>query len=75
MVKVFSTPTCPWCKKVKDYLKSNNIEFQDINVAEDAAARKEMFQISNQMGVPVVQIDDKVILGFDKDSIDEALGL
>jgi len=75
MVKVFSTPTCPWCKKVKDYLKSNNVEFQDINVAEDVAARKEMFQISNQMGVPVVQIDDKVILGFDKDAIDETLGL
>ncbi|WP_138207516.1 glutaredoxin domain-containing protein [Haloimpatiens lingqiaonensis] len=75
MVKVFSTPTCPWCKKVKDYLKSNNVEFQDINVAEDVAARKEMFQISNQMGVPVVQIDHKVILGFDKDAIDETLGL
>lgn len=75
MVKVFSTPTCPWCKKVKDYLKSNNVEFQDINVAEDTAARKEMFQISNQMGVPVVQIDHKVILGFDKDAIDETLGL
>lgn len=74
-VKVYSTPTCPWCKKVKEYLKINNIEFEDINVAEDAEARKKMFEISKQMGVPVTEIDQKVILGFDKASIDEALNL
>lgn len=72
-VKVYSTPTCPWCHKVKDYLKSKNVEFEDIDVASNDKARDEMVEKSGQMGVPVVMIDDKIIVGFDQAAIDKAL--
>ena len=74
-VKVFSTPTCPWCKKVKEFLSEKNIEFEDLNVAADSDARNEMIEKSGQMGVPVVLIDDKVIVGFDRDEIASTLGI
>ncbi|NLK95600.1 MAG: glutaredoxin family protein [Clostridiales bacterium] len=75
MIKVFSTTTCPWCVKAKNYLKSKNIEFQDFNVSEDMAAREEMVQKSKQMGVPVLDINGTIIVGFDKPAIDKALSL
>ncbi len=75
MIKVYSTNSCPWCVKVKGYLKSNGIEFQELNVQEDTVARKEMFDKSKQMGVPVVDINGSIIVGFDKPAIDRALGL
>ncbi|MFH1721779.1 MAG: glutaredoxin domain-containing protein [Candidatus Altiarchaeota archaeon] len=74
-VKVYSTPTCPYCKMAKAYLEENNIGFDDINVAEDQKAAQEMVDRSGQMGVPQLLIGDKVIVGFDKDAINEALGL
>ncbi len=74
-VTVFSTPTCPWCVKAKDYFKEKNVEFEHKNVAEDAEARKEMIEKSGQMGVPVILIDENVIVGFNKSKIDELLGL
>ncbi|MBI2137795.1 glutathione S-transferase N-terminal domain-containing protein [Candidatus Woesearchaeota archaeon] len=72
-VKVYSTPTCPWCYKTKDFLKENNIEFEDINVASDHKAAQEMFTKSGQMGVPVTMIDNEVIVGFDKPKLKKAL--
>lgn len=75
MIKVYSTPTCPWCVKVKSYLKSNNIEFADIDVASNVEERKEMMELSGQSGVPVVNIDGNIIVGFNKDEIDKALNL
>lgn len=72
---VYSTPTCPYCHMVKDYLKDNNVEFADINVAEDQAKAQEMIQKSGQMGVPVIDINGTIIVGFDKPKINEALGL
>ncbi len=74
-VKVYSTPICPWCKKTKEFLTENKIEFQDFNVAEDADARNEMISKSGQMGVPVIDIDGKIIIGFDKEKLEQALGL
>ncbi|MBS1266745.1 MAG: putative Thioredoxin [Candidatus Woesearchaeota archaeon] len=74
-VKVFSTPTCPWCTKAKDYFKEKKIEFEAKNVAEDLEARKEMVEKSGQMGVPVIMIDDEVIVGFNKSKIDQLLKL
>lgn len=73
MVKVYSTDTCPWCVKAKQYLKSKNVEYQEFNVAEDMNAREEMIKVSNQSGVPVIAINDTVIVGFDKAAIDNAL--
>jgi glutaredoxin-like YruB-family protein len=73
MVKVYSTPTCVYCKTLKGYLTSNNIEFQDIDVSKDEKDLKEMVKISGQMGVPVLDIDGEVIAGFDKVKIDKLL--
>jgi len=74
-VRVFSTATCPWCVKAKAYLKQNNIEFEDIDVSKDATAAEEMMKKSGQRGVPVIEIDEKVIVGFDKGAIDSSLSL
>jgi glutaredoxin 3 len=74
-VRVFSTPACPYCVTLKEFLKENNIEFEDINVAEDAQAREEMINKTNQMGVPVVDIDGEIVIGFDKGKISGLLGI
>ena len=73
MVKVYSTNTCPWCVKAKNYLKSVGVEFEELNVQEDMTARDEMINKSKQMGVPVIDINGTVIVGFDKNAIDKAL--
>jgi len=74
-VKVYSTPTCPWCIQVKNFLKENNIEFQNLDVAIDRIAADEMVKISGQMGVPVLDIDGEVVVGFDKEKIKKLLSL
>lgn len=75
MINIYSTPTCPYCHMVKDYLKGKGIEFNDYNVAEDQVKAQEMVEKSGQMGVPVVEIDNNVIVGFDKPEIDRLLNL
>lgn len=74
-VKVYSTPTCPYCIKVKSYLKEKNVDFESIDVASNEAGLAEMVRVSGQMGVPVVLIDAEVIIGFDKDKINSKLGI
>lgn len=74
MIKLYTTNTCPWCVKVKNYLRSEDIEFQELNVQDDMKAREEMIKKSNQMGVPVLDINDSIIIGFDKPAILKALG-
>ena len=74
-VKVYSTPTCPYCKMTKKFLEDNSIKYQDLNVAEDKAAREEMINKSGQMGVPVIDINGELILGFDQAQLKEKLGL
>ncbi|MGI6637137.1 MAG: glutaredoxin family protein [Minisyncoccales bacterium] len=74
-VKVYSTPTCFYCISLKKFLEENQIPFEEINVAADQAAAKEMVDRSGQMGVPVVDIDGEIIVGFDRDKISEKLGL
>jgi len=72
-VKVYSTPTCPWCKKTKEFLKEKKIAFQNIDVSSDEKARDEMFEKSGQSGVPVVEVGDKIIVGFNPEAIEKAL--
>lgn len=72
-IKVYSTPTCPYCHRVKDYLKSKSVDFSDFDVSSDAFARQEMIRLSGQMGVPVIIIDNEVVVGFDKEKIDKIL--
>jgi glutaredoxin-like YruB-family protein len=72
---IYSTATCPYCKMVKEYLKNNNIEFVDFDVADDQAKAEEMIKKSGQMGVPVLDIEGKIIVGFDREKINQELGL
>ncbi|MFH1849999.1 MAG: glutaredoxin domain-containing protein [archaeon] len=74
-VRVFSTPTCPWCRKVKDFLAEKKVRFTELDVSSDETARNEMIERSGQMGVPVVDIDGTIIVGFDAEKISEALAL
>lgn len=74
-VKIYSTPTCPWCKKTKEFLSHKNVKFDDINVAADHKAAQEMVEKSGQMGVPVIDINGKIIIGYDKDAIAKELGI
>ncbi len=74
-VKIYSTPTCPWCARTKQFLKENNIAFEDMDISLNQAAAEEMIQKSGQMGVPVLDIGGEIILGFDKEKIKKALGL
>jgi len=75
MIKVYSTPTCVYCKTLKSYLEKHGKEFEDIDVSKDEKYLQEMIKISGQMGVPVVDIDGEVITGFDKAKIDELLNI
>jgi glutaredoxin-like YruB-family protein len=68
-VKVYSTPTCAYCFALKDFLKDNGIEFEDIDVAADTQQRDEMIRKSNQMEVPVVEINGQIVVGFDKEKL------
>lgn len=72
-ITVYSTPTCPFCIKVKEFLKEKKVKFKDINVAEDRKALDKMVEKSSQMGVPVIEIDEKIIVGFDKLALEKAL--
>jgi len=72
-IKVYSTPTCPWCHKLKDYLKEKKVAFDDINVAEDQEAANKMIEKSGQMGVPQMEINGKILVGFDQEAIDKEL--
>ncbi len=74
-VVIYSTPTCVYCKMAKDFLTEHNIEFEDHNVAEDEQARAEMVEKSGQMGVPVIFIDDEMMIGFDEARMRELLNL
>lgn len=73
MIKVFSTPTCPYCVTLKEFLKEKGFQFEDIDVSKDEKSLEEMIQKSGQMGVPVVDIDGQIVVGFDRKKIVELL--
>ena len=72
-VIVYSTPSCPWCSVVKDYLNYKEVKFKEINVAEDYEGAMEMIKKSGQRGVPVIDIDGNIVVGFNKAEIDRIL--
>ena len=74
-VTIYSTPNCHFCHAAKDFFKENNIEYTDYNVAEDAEKRKEMMEKTGQMGVPVIFIDGKMVIGFDRSKLKKFLSL
>jgi glutaredoxin 3 len=74
-VKVYSTPICPYCIKVKKFLEQAGVEYEEADVASDKAAAEESVKKSGQMGVPVLDIEGEIIVGFDKEGISRALGI
>jgi len=74
-VIIYSTPACPFCAMAKLFFKEHNIEYTEKNVAGDPAATGEMIEKSGQLGVPVIQIDDNVLIGFDKSVVSKLLGI
>ncbi len=72
---VYSTPTCPYCKMAKKFLQDKGIVFEDIDVSKDPAKAEEMVKKSGQMGVPVLDIDGTIVVGFEKEAISQALGI
>jgi len=74
-VKVYSTLTCRWCRRTKEFLKANNIPFQDFDVASEKNAREEMIKKTGQLGVPVIDIDGDITVGFDENWLRQKLNL
>jgi len=74
-VTIYSTPSCHFCHMAKDFFKEKGVEFEDFDVAQDLAKRKEMLDKSGQMGVPVIIIKDQIIVGFNRPRIIELLGI
>lgn len=74
VIKIYSTPTCPYCKMAREFFNSKKLKFVDYDVASDSAKREEMIEKSGQMGVPVIDIDGQIIIGFDKQEIEKVIG-
>ena len=74
-VIIYSTPTCHFCQEAKAFMKEKNIVYTEYNVASDLDKRKEMIDKSGQLGVPVIDVDGKVMVGFEKDKLAEMLGI
>lgn len=72
-VTVYSTPTCPYCTMVKDFLKNQNIEFEDVDVSRDRQKAIYMVRKSGQSGVPVTEVNGRMIVGFRPDAIMKAM--
>lgn len=74
-VIIYSTPTCPYCNMAKDFFKEHDVAYTEKNAAEDLEAQKEMIEKSHQMGVPVIDIDGEIVIGFDKPRLMELLNI
>jgi len=74
-IRVFSTPTCPYCVALELFLQEKEVEFEHVDISVDIASQKEMVAKTNQMGVPVIQIDEEWLVGFDKERILKLLGI
>ena len=74
-VTIYTSPTCSWCEAVKDYLRARDIDFEEVDVSVDTDRAQELVERSGQYGVPVVDIDDELVVGFDRSRIDVLLEL
>ncbi len=75
MVTIYTTPSCVYCKMAKAFFAEHNVGYEEKNVTEDDAARDAMIQKSGQMGVPVIDIDGKIVVGFDEEAVGKLLGI
>lgn len=74
-VTIYSTPTCVYCKMAKEFFAKNNVAYEEHNVASDLKAREDMVNKSHQLGVPVIDIDNQIVVGFDQKTLEGLLGL
>ena len=74
-VTIYSTPTCIYCKAAKEFMNSHHVSYQEFDVASDLQRRKEMIDRSGQMGVPVIDIDGQIMVGFEETALAKALGI
>jgi len=74
-VSIYTTATCTYCKHAKELFKEHNIAYNEYDVGTDAEKRKEMVDLTGQMGVPVIKVDDQVMIGFNKNLLSQALGI
>ena len=72
---IYTTPICVYCKMAKTFFKEHNVVYEEKDVAIDAAARDEMISKSNQMGVPVIDVDGQIVVGFDKSHLSQLIGV
>lgn len=73
IIKLYKTNNCPWCMKVAAYLEKKGVSFESLNCSENEEFKKELVEKTRQVSVPVIDIDGKIIIGFDRRKIDEAL--
>ncbi len=74
-VVIYTTPSCPWCNRLKQYLRMHKIRFRDIDVSKDPKMAQELVRKSGHQGVPQAEIDGQIVVGFDKKKIDKLLGI
>lgn len=74
-VTIYTTPTCHFCHQAKEFFKENSIEYTEKDVAADLEARREMVEKTGQLGVPVIEVDEKIMVGYDHDTLADALGI
>jgi len=72
-VKIYTTPTCPWCKKTKEFFKAHKVKYKELDVVSNEKARSDMITKSGQMGVPVIEVGKTIIVGFDESGLKKAL--
>jgi len=75
MVKIYTSPTCAICFALKEFLKANKIEFEEIDLSQNKKAREEIIKKSSKMELPIIEIDDKIVVGFDKEAICKLLNI
>ena len=74
-VTVYSTPTCTYCQLAKQFFTENDVSYEEVDVSVDNQKLQEMVEKSGQMGVPVIEIDDQIVVGFDESKVKEMLGM
>ncbi len=72
-IKLYSTPTCPYCVQAKKFFEGKKIDFEEIDISQNQESAEEMIKISGQMGVPVITINDEIITGFDEEKINNLI--
>ncbi len=75
IIKIYSTPSCPYCVTLKEFFKEKGFLFEDIDVSQNQSAVDEMVKKTGQYGVPVVDIDGQVVIGFDREKIMQLLNI